>query len=329
MASAYPAALDSFTDKQNDQDDVDASHVTDLQNSIVAIQTELGTDPAGTATDLKTRLAVSINDNGTNKKRDLTVTGLGLSNNATDPNNDIDIAAGQCLDLTSGADELMVLSSGLTKRLDASWAAGTGGGMLDGTESVAGTADGATWYHLWLIKNPTTGAVDVLASESATAPTMPAGYTIKRRIGSIRTGSGTPNIAQFTQRGDNFTLDDINATIDTTNPGASAVTVTLFTPSGIVTEAVINASLTDNSPAAQTYLLLTALDQTDATPGVANASLTTNVAGATVPQRTAGQFRVFTNTSSQIRYRLDASTTDTIVRINTVGWVDRRGQDAA
>ena len=52
MASSYPGALDSFTAKVDNVDDVLAAHVNDLQNAVVAVETELGTNPAGTETDL-------------------------------------------------------------------------------------------------------------------------------------------------------------------------------------------------------------------------------------------------------------------------------------
>jgi len=66
MASVYPGALDSFSTKQDGVPNVIyAAHVNDLQNSVVAVETELGTHPAGSMADLKTRLAVRINDDGT------------------------------------------------------------------------------------------------------------------------------------------------------------------------------------------------------------------------------------------------------------------------
>jgi len=64
MASTYPATLDTFTTKTNKEDFVDADHMNDVQNAIVATQTELGADVAGSRTDLKTRLAQSLADNG-------------------------------------------------------------------------------------------------------------------------------------------------------------------------------------------------------------------------------------------------------------------------
>jgi hypothetical protein len=61
---AYPASLDSFTPKTDNVDDVMAADVNELQTAITALETELGTDPAGTLTDVKTRLAISLTDAG-------------------------------------------------------------------------------------------------------------------------------------------------------------------------------------------------------------------------------------------------------------------------
>lgn len=70
MASAYPGAVDSFTTRSNGQV-IDASHINDLQAAVVATQTEMGTDPAGSAATIKARLAVSLADDG-----DLAFTGV-------------------------------------------------------------------------------------------------------------------------------------------------------------------------------------------------------------------------------------------------------------
>lgn len=60
----YPSSLTSYTTKTNQVDDVDAAHINSIQEEVVAIQTELGTDPAGTVTDVKTRLAVCLGGSG-------------------------------------------------------------------------------------------------------------------------------------------------------------------------------------------------------------------------------------------------------------------------
>lgn len=61
---SYPASLDSFTPKTDNVDNVVANDVNELQTAIVNIETELGTDPAGSAADLKTRLKRTLSDAG-------------------------------------------------------------------------------------------------------------------------------------------------------------------------------------------------------------------------------------------------------------------------
>lgn len=68
MAASYPGAIKSFTTKTNKVDLVDAAHINDLQLEVSAIETELGADVAGSETDLKTRLFVSIDNDGALRK---------------------------------------------------------------------------------------------------------------------------------------------------------------------------------------------------------------------------------------------------------------------
>ena len=62
-----------------------------------------------------------------------------------------------------------------------------------------GTEANSTWYYLWLISN---GLFNVrgLLSLSATAPTLPAGYPYKLRIGAVRNDS-SGNLIPFWQDG--------------------------------------------------------------------------------------------------------------------------------
>ncbi len=112
------------------------------------------------------------------------IDGLHLSNDTVDADHDVDISVGSCRD----ADDTMNLPSTaiLTPAIDASGANG-----LD-----TGTVAASTWYAVFLIWNPTTRTAAGLFSLSATAPTMPAGYTKKRRLGWVRT-DGTSNIEPF------------------------------------------------------------------------------------------------------------------------------------
>ena len=148
--------------------------------------------------------------------------GGGLSS-AADAEHDVTTAALQYRDSTDTAD--LILSSAITKRLDASWAVGTDQGGLD-TGSIANN----TWYYAWVIRRPDTGVVDILWSASASSPTMPTSYTQKALIrggaAAVLT-DGSANIRPFSNIGSRFRflthLDELNTS--TMPADGSALTV--------------------------------------------------------------------------------------------------------
>jgi hypothetical protein len=104
MATNYPDAIDTYAAKVDGVTDVMASHINDLQDAVEAIETELGTDPAGSFTDVKTRLlnhplnkldaitAPTVNEDSDD--------GYGVGSVWCDVTND---RAYRCLDATVGA----------------------------------------------------------------------------------------------------------------------------------------------------------------------------------------------------------------------------------
>jgi hypothetical protein len=100
--------------------------------------------------------------------------GMTYANAAGDVTNDLDIAAGGCMDATGA---YWITTSALTKQLDAAWAVGNNAGGLD--TGAIGNSD----YYIWAIARSDTGVTDYLYSLSSTAPTMPANYDFKRLIG--------------------------------------------------------------------------------------------------------------------------------------------------
>jgi hypothetical protein len=65
-----------------------------------------------------------------------------------------------------------------------------------------GTLAASTFYYPYVIYNPTTLATAGLFSLSATAPTLPSGYTFFARIGAVRTdSSGSKYLLQMLQYG--------------------------------------------------------------------------------------------------------------------------------
>lgn len=241
------------------------------------------------------------------------LSGLTLSNNGSDANNDIDVAAGMAAD--DGNAALMTLAASITKRLDANWAVGTNQGGLD-TSSEANS----TWYHVWLIQRSDTLVVDVLFSTSASSPTMPADYDRKRRIGSIYNNS-SGNINAFAQFGDRFVWSATVGMVNSTNPGTSAVLATMRIPLGVKCIAQMNVRLV--SPTNQALLMFSDPDASDEAPGssspYAHAQGNSTNAGY-------GRFEIGSDTSSRVRYRLSASVSDTVVQIASTGWIDFRGK---
>lgn len=246
------------------------------------------------------------------------IDGLTLSNNSTDPTNDIDIATGVAIDSTNA--HVITLSSGLTKRLDAAWAVGTNQGGLD-TGSI-----GNNTYFVFLIKRPDTGVVDVLFSLNTGTPNLPANYTLFRRIGSIIRSGGA--IVGFVQDGDTFMRKVPVNDISSTNPGTSAVSNSLSVPVGLRVEAILSVGIATSTTSTDFALLVTDLSTTDTAPSVSLADVAFTSLATAGTYRAFASKRVFTNTGAQVRSRISASDANTAVRITTHGWVDRRGRAA-
>jgi len=239
--------------------------------------------------------------------------GLVLANNGSDANNDIDIAAGAAADSTNAY--MLRLSSTMTKRMDASWAAGTNqGGMFTGSESAS------TWYHVCLIRADADGSIDAGFDTSTTCANKPAGYTAYRLIGSVY-NDGSSNLKAFyateTAGGGVKVLWttpplDVNLTNTLTT---AARTDTLTVPTGYVVEARINAFLFDAGSSVQAYI--SSPNASDQAPAQTASPLATlNAAAGDVVFM---PMTVLTNTSAQIRARGNIATADNY-RVATLGW---------
>lgn len=238
--------------------------------------------------------------------------GLTLSNDAGDLTNDIGIAVGLATDGENTT--TLRLNTALIKQLDVNWAVGTNAGFLD-TGAV-----GNNTYHIYLIQRADTGVVDVLASLSATAPTMPASYVAKRRIGSIMR-EGAINVP-FIQVG-NYFRRTTGATAAAGNPGTAAVTVTHLVPTGITVMVQYNMHIIQ-STAQEVALYASELSSTDSAPSVSGAIFSLITGAGAAAGTGAGQLTTLTNTSGQTRYRLTFSDASTAVRWITTGWFDTR-----
>lgn len=273
------------------------------------------------------------------------IDGLTLSNDTTDATNDIAVAAGvarSTVNIVDGTastltrDQLdMDLPVSIIKQLDVSFApdnydpAGYSGGDRSGARSSSNLSD--TTWHAYLV-----GArgiqPDIMLHDSATQSSVLAemqkigGYTAYRRIGSVIRASAA--IRGFKQDGNYFRLITKGA-VTTTNPGTSAVSMTLqYVPTGISVRAIIWAQLRATTTGNAATLYVSALDETDETASGSGAPF--GITGPdTFSNKNAGSyFEVMTNTSGAVRTRLSSSAGSDSVILVSLGWIDTRGRDA-
>jgi len=239
--------------------------------------------------------------------------GLTWANNAGDATNDIDLAAGGCMDATGA---YWMTRAALTKRSDATWAVGTNAGWLD-----TGAIGNGTYYE-WTIARSDTGVVDSLLSLSATAPdmTLPtAAYDFKRLTGYVlRAGGAIVAFKTYEVGGGGVELSWTTPTLDvdilntlTTSRRTDAVKVPLhFSVMANLRVIVDDVSVLQG--------IITCPDETDTGPSTTVAPLyniRTQVAG----QTNAAEMRIRTSATGTVAARALSGTFD-VYRIVTVGF---------
>ncbi|WP_157083791.1 hypothetical protein [Bradyrhizobium manausense] len=157
-----------------------------------------------------------------------------------------------------------------------------------------------------------------------------AAYTLKRRIGSIKTNASGQWV-KFIQDGDQFYWDLPVADIVATNPGTALVVRTLpSTPLGLRVAAVLSvvggAPTATNVPAG-IYVWDPAINSTP-TLGAGGVVTIEPYSANASPLYAGGQTVVMTNTSQQVNSKVSVSGSDTSLTITVIGWIDRRGRDS-
>lgn len=232
----------------------------------------------------------------------------GLTLSTAGSSSTFSVAAGVATDSTNV--DVMTLASAISKTTS-SWAVGTGNGALD-TGTIATNA----WYHVFEIKRPDTGVVDVAISTSAISPTMPANYTLKRRIGAMKT-NGLGQWIAFTQLGDEFLWStpvngDANAAALST-----AQLFTLSVPPGVQVFAKFTGWT--NSTTGNNEVAFSSPDQTLSTADAGG-----SIQGAGVSSyQSFGLMRIRTDMSARIQAK---STNAAVMRLTTYGWDDPCGR---
>jgi hypothetical protein len=201
------------------------------------------------------------------------------------------------------------LTGAFTKTLGA-WAVGTGNG---GKMSAAAMA-ASTTYHVYLIRKDSNGSIDCGFDVSAIAPTMPAGYTYKRRIGCFRT-DGAAEIVNFYQIGNMFRFmaqkdDRPNAAIANTNRNL----LTVSAPENCI--GIFDVRWFYSAASAHHYGIVQSVSETDNAPSTTNQTIHLYLQNSSCSQ----EQQISINSNGQIAYRGD--TTDFLLRIGCLGWID-------
>lgn len=227
------------------------------------------------------------------------------------------IAVGAASDVASGG--MITLGSAYTKTTSA-WTVGSAGGALD-----TGVIANSTWYHAFIIKRPDTAVVDVCVGTDPTTGcaagvgNIPAAYTLKRRIGSMKTTAGGQWTA-FTQVGDQFLW---SVTVNNVSAGAvtsvSRTLQTMTVPTGIQVNALFRSLLTAGGTL---QLMFTSPSESD--QAVTNDNCDFSVSTTATIQ--SGRFSALTNTSAQIGIRA-SNAGGTGLYVSTYGWIDARGKN--
>jgi hypothetical protein len=230
----------------------------------------------------------------------------GLEFSTAGSSSTFSISAGSAMDGTNT--RMMRLAAAISKTTG-SWTVGNGNGALD-----TGTIANSTWYHAFEIMRPDTGVVDVLISLSATAPTLPANYTLFRHIFPLQT-DGSGNWVKTRQVGDYFYRASV---IDFSTASTTPMTLrTLSIPTGIVVQPIVSAVVGSTSfgaisiaPASDSSLshVLTA--------GAFGGGQVASSLEVGPPSNTGGQIYVETSAPGAFA-----------INLYTAGWFYRRGKD--
>lgn len=290
---------------------VDATHI-DLQSSTFTNAYVSGGTIGGGVDEIQLGAGLSLS--GATLSALLSATNLvgflgGLELSTAGSSATFSAAIGSATDTTFA--DLLALTSAYSKTTS-SWAVGSGNGALD-TGAIAIN----TWYHVWLIKRPDTSVVDLLISLSVSAPTMPTNYTLKRRIGSIRT-NGSSQWVSFTQVGDNFIWAVAVGDATATSTATSRATITLSVPTGVNVTALGHVILTGGGGGSTFTMVNSPLENDAAVSGsFCNMFVDTGKVSAL-------DLAIMTNSSAQVSHR--SGNTLATLAFYTYGWIDRRGK---
>ena len=217
---------------------------------------------------------------------------LKITNNPTNPNYQLDVTADAVVMENSSSVSLKLATWSVTVDITASGANG-----LD-----TGAEANSTWYYIWAIYDGTNKRG--LISASATAPTMPAGYTYKALIGAWYNDSGG-NLVGGVQFGKEFYYKAGQVVLNAgTATAETSVSLSTVVPPVTVSEVAflhtyqVGVDAGAGITSTLTLRFITAVDYVtnllNGTAGGGAASITNEV---TIPLVAASYYYLLTNTA--------------------------------
>jgi hypothetical protein len=239
------------------------------------------------------------------------------------PNTHLDVYAGK---YATDDNELVITLPAWTLNCNSAWAAGNNQGKLVTGSSLAPNMT----YHVFAISNSDGTTVDYCVSTSLN-PTLPTGFTRKRRITS-RTTDGSANLIRVIQRGDWHLYETVRVPIDGVAISTDGALYSLGTPSGIRVLADIVLSPGAAANTENVAISLQDPDQQSQIPG--SAPYYSDFMGTAGGRwffhltefSTATRLLIYTNTSSQIKMRRSGNYQGSYwyTRVQLFGYFDSR-----
>jgi len=241
------------------------------------------------------------------------INGLEISNSAGDVANDIDVAPGQCADITGRIS--MVTTSSFTKEIDNNWAEGTGNGGFPSTEPL--NVD--EWYRYFGIVKAD-GQVDfgydVAGNDNASSLLTDAtDYISYRQIAWVYYES-PGNIRLFFQDGDRFFWQEIWQKSPSISPPATIQTnESVLAPPETIAEISARAD-----GGAGTFYWVGSSDQVFPVPSVSSKNLESNISFD-------GSLTTYAKLSSNSEFSYRASQASGVLEITVSSWLYNRGRN--
>jgi len=188
---------------------------------------------------------------------------LNIANNVGTPNTKVDVSVDSIV--------MQNVSGGTVRSTSVSLTINAGVNGANGLDT--GSLANGTFYSIWVIFNANTSTTAGLLSTSATAPTLPAGYTYQARVGWTLT-DGSAHFKVINQKGRNaqFAVAQIlssGAAGSTSVPTWVSLTAGTFSPSTAATiKGFVTATTASSSVIAAPNNAYGALSSTSAPPPV-------------------------------------------------------------